>query len=163
MKTLFALTLACFVPVALHAENVRAAVVIQNTSADLRTTQPDRSVGRESLTPGLVYEVVGNPAGQTKLKIDATHVALAATSAIKIRECTPAELSQAQAKFNASLNADTRKDAKKSIADNKTKAACATCPIVQAGAQKAFVAQTKALKEKNETLLKEALEWVAAK
>ncbi|MCE9610710.1 MAG: hypothetical protein K8R23_11000 [Chthoniobacter sp.] len=165
MKTLscIALSLACLSTSPLHAENgtVRAAVITQSASADLRTIKPDRSVGRQSLSPGLVYEVVGSPGTQISLKVDATRVALTSTSAVRVRDCTSAELSAAQAKFNSALTTDARQSARKTIADNRAKAACATCPKVQAQAGQAYVEQTKALKEKNEALLKEALAWAS--
>jgi hypothetical protein len=76
------------------------------------------------------------------LKIDATRVAVAPPGTVRVRDCTAAELSQAQAKFNA-LKPDAQRDSKKKIADARSSAACATCPKVQASAQKNYATQTK--------------------
>ena len=165
MKNLIslALTFVILAPVAMHATEggVRAAVVMQSTSAELRTVSPNRAVGRESLSPGVVYEVVSKEGGPVELKIDATRVAVAPPGSVRVRNCTAAELSQAQAKFSA-LKPDAQRDAKKKLADARASAACATCPKVQASAQKNFATGTKALKEQKEALLKEALAWGSA-
>jgi len=121
---------------------VRAAVVMQSTSAEMRTVSPVRSVGRESLVPGVVYEVTSKEGAPVELKIDATRVAVAPPGTVRVRDCTAAELSQAQAKFNA-LKPDAQRDSKKKIADARSSAACATCPKVQASAQKNYATQTK--------------------
>lgn len=158
-----ALTLALFSPAVVRAAEggVRAAVVVQSTSAEMRTVNPNRAVGRESLSPGVVYEVVGKEGGPVELKIDAARVALAPSGSVQVRNCTAAELSAAQAKFSV-LKPDAQRDAKKKIADARSVAACATCPKVQASAQKNYTEQTKALREQKEALLKEALAWAKA-
>ena len=127
----------------------------------MRTVSPVRSVGRESLVPGVVYEVTSKDGAPVELKIDATRVAVAPPGTVRVRDCTAAELSQAQAKINA-LKPDAQRDAKKKIADARSNAACATGPKVQASAQKNYAAQTKAMKEQKEALLKEALAWASA-
>ena len=157
-----ALTLTLFGSAAVRAAEggVRAAVVLQSASAELRTVTPNRSTGRESLVPGVVYEVASKEGSPVELKIDANHVAVAPAGTVRVRTCTAAELSQAQAKFNA-LKSDVQRGAKKKINDARTTAACATCPIVQAGAQANYATQTKALKDQKEALLKEALAWAS--
>jgi hypothetical protein len=115
---------------------------MQSTSAEMRTVSPVRSVGRESLVPGVVYEVTSKEGAPVELKIDATRVAVAPPGTVRVRDCTAAELSQAQAKFNA-LKPDAQRDSKKKIADARSSAACATCPKVQASAQKNYATQTK--------------------
>ena len=117
-------------------------MVMQSTSAEMRTVSPVRSVGRESLVPGVVYEVTSKEGAPVELKIDATRVAVAPPGTVRVRDCTAAELSQAQAKFNA-LKPDAQRDSKKKIADARSSAACATCPKVQASAQKNYATQTK--------------------
>ena len=161
--TSLAVLLALFSPAAVRAAEggIRAAVVMQSTSAEMRTVSPVRSVGRESLVPGVVYEVTSKDGAPVELKIDANRVAVAPPGTVRVRDCTAAELSQAQAKFNA-LKPDAQRDAKKKIADARSSAACATCPKVQASAQKNSAAQTKAMKEQKEALLKEALAWASA-
>lgn len=155
--------LAVFSP-ALHATDggVRAAVVTQATSAELRTVNPDRGIGRESLVPGTVYEVASKEGGPLRLKVDENHVAIAPAGALRVRNCTAAELSQAQAKF-AALKPEAQRDAKKKLDAARTAAACATCPKVRVTAQKNYSEQTKALREQRGTLLKESLAWASAK
>ena len=156
------LTLTLFGSAAVRAAEggVRAAVVLQSASAELRTVTPNRATGRESLVPGVVYEVASKDGGPVALKIDANHVAVAPVGTVRVRTCTAAELSQAQAKFNA-LKADVQRGEKKKINEARTTAACATCPIVQASAQANYATQSKALKDQKEALLKEALAWAS--
>ena len=157
-----ALTLTLFGSAAVRAAEggVRAAVVLQSASAELRTVNPNRSTGRESLVPGVVYEVASKEGSPVALKIDANRVAVAPVGTVRVRTCTAAELSQAQAKFNA-LKPEAQRDAKKKITAARATAACATCPTVQASAQKNYATQSKALKDQKEALLKEALAWAA--
>ncbi len=90
----------------------------------------------------------------------------------RIRECTPAQLAEAQAKFNV-LSHDSQRDARQELTSAKKKArnqaaSCSTCPVAQAAARnaaaaakKAYTEQSKALRQKQQTLATEALEWAA--
>ena len=76
------------------------------------------------------------------MKIDATHVALVPTTVLRIRECTTAELNQAQAKFNV-MSHDNQSVARKELSNTKRTAqknassGCSTCPTAQAAARAA--------------------------
>jgi hypothetical protein len=175
MKTLFAIALgfACFCSAPLRAAEkaVRAAVVAQAINAELRTTSSIRAAGRQSFEVGEVYEIAATTGRYEELKIDATHVAMVPTTSLRIRECTMAELSQAQAKFNV-MSHDNQSDARKELTKTKTTAqknaasGCSTCPKVQAAAraaqaaaEKAYRKQIKDLRLKQQTLAYEALDW----
>lgn len=177
MKMLLSLILciACFNPATLRAANdtVKAAVITQTTDADIRTNEPDRYIGRQPLGAGQILEVTGSRGLQIALKFDASHTALVSSRYLKIRECTPAELDQAKAKFN-SLNPATERKSIMAASQQKLATAqslaCDTCPIrrAQAGgvAQSAIAtrnAELKALEKKNKALLAESLAWAAAK
>ena len=175
MKTPLAIALgfACFCTAPLHAaENaVRAAVVAKATNAEVRATGSIRAAGRQSFEVGEVYEIVATTGRCEELKIDATHVALVPTTVLRIRECTTAELNQAQAKFNV-MSHDNQSAARKELSNTKRTAqknassGCSTCPVAQAAAraaqaeaEKAYRKQLKDLRLKQQTLANEALDW----
>ena len=176
MKTFFAITLgfACFTTATLRGAEklVRAAVVAQATNAELRNSTSIRAAGRRSFEVGEVYECATTTGRFGELKIDANQVALVPTTALRIRECTPAQLAEAQKKFNV-LSHDSQRDARQELTSAKKKArnqaaSCSTCPAAQAAARnaaaaakKAYTEQSKALRQKQQTLAAEALEWAA--
>lgn len=159
-----ALSLACFVTASLRAADgtVQAAVVTSACSAELQTTNPPRKVGTRSLAEGEVYEVAGRPGFRVEMKIDQNQVAVVPLNSVRIRECSAAELSSARQKFGV-LNLDSQKASRAKISEARQAGLCATCPKVQAAAQTNYLAQTKALREQNQALLKEAKEWAAGK
>ncbi len=175
MKTLLAIALgfACFCTAPLRAAEgkVRAAVVAQATNAELRTTSSIRAAGRQSFEVGEVYEIAATTGRYEELKIDATHVAMVPTASLRIRECTLAELSQAQAKFNV-LSHGNQSDARKELTKAKKTAqknaasGCSTCPQAQAAAreaqaaaEKAYRKQIKDLRLKQQALANAARDW----
>ena len=177
IKTLLSLVLciSCFNPAASRAasDTVKAAVITQTTDADIRITEPDRYAGRQSLGAGQILEVAGSRGLQIALRLDTNHAALVSSRYLKIRECTPAELDQAKAKFNSLNPAAARKTI---IAASQQKLAtaqslaCSTCPKQRARAgavaQSAIATRNnelKALEQKNKALLAESLAWAAGK
>jgi hypothetical protein len=91
-----------------------------------------------------------------------------------MRECTAEELAQAQARFNG-LSYESQQKARKDVSNAKRSAAaqaaagaCSSCPMARAAAQnnaaaayKAAADQSRALRQKQQTLAKEALDWAA--
>lgn len=177
MKPLLAIALgiACFSTASLRAAEkmLRAAVVAQSSNAELRANHSIRAAGRRTFEVGEVYECAATTGRFEELKIDATHVALVPTTALRTRECTAAELTQAQAKFNV-LSHDNQRNAHKALTSAKKQAeaqagACSTCSVAQAAARKnlaaakkAYTEQSKALRLKQQTLAREALDWAAS-
>lgn len=176
MKTFFAITLgfACFTTATLRGTEklVRAAVVAQAINAELRNSTSIRAAGRKSFEVGEVYECATTTGRYGELKIDANQVALVPVTALRIRECTPAQLAEAQTKFNV-LSYDSQRDARKELAVAKKQAqnqaaSCSTCPSARAAALNASIAakkacteQAKALRQNQQALAKEALDWAA--
>lgn len=180
MRTYLALALglACFITsssLSAAADMVRAAVIAKDVNAELRTTDSNRSAGRESFNAGEVHEIVATVGRHEQLKIDDTHVALVPTSSLRIRECTRSEFTEAQTKFKV-LEAAEYREARKELSEKKKQAvaqaaagSCATCPKIRAAAQermseanKAYKEESRELRTKMKNLTKEALEWAAA-
>ena len=179
MKTYLALVLglACFsTATSLRADEgkVWAAVIAQACSAELRAADSSLAQGRKSFEVGEVLEMSGTSGRYGVLKIDATHVAMVPTSSLRMRECTAAELTQAKEKFNG-LSHENQQKARKDVSNAKKSAmaqaaagSCSSCPLARASAQnnaaaayKAATEQNRALRKKQESLAKEALDWAA--
>src|SRR5687767_8183505 len=78
----------------------QAAVVAKETNAELMQPNSSKAEGRKNLEVGVVYEVGATTRDTAELKIDGKLVAIVPTASLRIRACTPGELSTAQAKFN---------------------------------------------------------------
>jgi hypothetical protein len=186
------LTILCVIaiPMFAKADPVQAAVVATETNAEVHPNDSLRSTGRRVLAVGEVYEVRKLVDQKAELKMSDTEVAIVPVFVLRLRSCTPEELSAAQAKFNA-LSTERQHQALKGMSDakqatmveaGKQAASLAgglnsNCPIQRqstAGAMqgiaasaaskatKDYSAQRKALREKNQTLAQEALAWAAA-
>ena len=179
MKTYLALALglAFFsTPTSLHATEgkVWAAVIAQACSAELRAPDSSLAQGRKSFEVGEVLEMTGTSGRYGVLKIDANLVAMVPTSSLRMRECTAEELVQALAKYNV-LNHDSQQKARKDVSNAKRSAVAqaaagstSSCPVARAAAQnsaaaayKAAAEQSRALRKKEQSLAKEALDWAA--